>query len=470
MAINVKIVAIAVVAVVAVAGVGGFFLMNNGGSSDEEVYTDGSLWILGNANDDATIDNADVQAVKDLIEEIKNGKNINIADYKMYDADNNGKIDSDDVAQIEKLINGTATFIGYKNIDNDYINFKVSKDGKYNIILNGRCVAEELLVMINKNPARYPIVGICNQCRTYNEQLQLMGEGVTITSETKTATEFEILGNIENRVTGDIVLCMGSKGYYNDGLEAKVQGDDRVQITRLPSWEGNTMSGALTWGYLLGSQGTYSGVSAWEAVQEYATWASKYIDVIVNEVEKIPADQRKTILNLTITEDSGAYVYKVQGKGTDPYYYTSMSGGKNLAGYFGETGITGNASATPDSIAQYAKNVDVIILQTPSQDAYAPNAKTMVEGGLATGIKALDGFVSPDTDIYSLSFMIFNGAPYVLSMIQYAQYLYPDNSVFSSFDIEKAIGEYLKIIGWDKRTDLGDMCLYVGPSHTTTKI
>ncbi|MCQ2070894.1 MAG: dockerin type I repeat-containing protein [archaeon] len=465
---------IAIVAAIVVVAAGYMVLFNGDNNEKEEKVSDndGSLWILGNANGDSRIDSKDVSLIEDLV---KKGGSIDINEYKMYDANNDGKITSADVTQVKALIAGTAKVISYKNIDGECRDFKVSSTGNYNIILNGRCVAEEIILLINKNPARYNIVAACKQCETYDEQLQLWAQNPKLTksADKNGATDFEILSNIEKDLAAagnhdPIVLCMGSIGYYNKDLEEKVKGDETVHITRLPSWEGNTMSGILTWGYLFGSQGSYKGTSAWQAAMDYEAWALKYLDPITEMAEKLTT--KKTMLNVSIKEETpGVFTYSVQGPGSDPYVYSSKAGADNLGLKFGAPGQTGNVSTTKDAIAQYAKNVDVVISQILA-DAYAPTAQKSCDNTLDMTIRALNGWVSPNTDVYAMSFMIFNGAPYVLSMIQYAKMLYNDNSVIAGIDFDKALNEYLKLVGWDKRTDLNDMVLLSSVGHTTIKV
>ena len=61
------------------------------------------------------------------------------------------------------------------------------------------------------------------------------------------------------------------------------------------------------------------------------------------------------------------------------------------------------------------------------------------------------------------------GPACVVSMVFFAKAFFPDASVFSNFDADKAFEEYLKMAGWDDRTDISDIICY-GPGHTTKPI
>lgn len=109
---NNKIIAIAAVVVILVAGIGValFSMGNNGGNSSSEV--DAVVVIYGNANNDAYINDDDVEFVQNILD----GKAAWDRSKNPYaDADNDGQITSKDIDQIKMIINNEKGRIWYHN-------------------------------------------------------------------------------------------------------------------------------------------------------------------------------------------------------------------------------------------------------------------------------------------------------------------------------------------------------------------
>jgi len=98
-----KIITVLVVSILVIAGIGVvFYMFNNAGNNDRRALLSDSLEVYGNANDDWTIDNKDVEYVERII----NGE---VEESQFADANRDGKIDSKDIDQIKALANDTAT-------------------------------------------------------------------------------------------------------------------------------------------------------------------------------------------------------------------------------------------------------------------------------------------------------------------------------------------------------------------------
>jgi hypothetical protein len=93
----------------------------------------------------------------------------------------------------------------------------------------------------------------------------------------------------------------------------------------------------------------------------------------------------------------------------------------------------------------------------------------MVINAVALTINEFDGYISPETDLYSLSFMVTTGPACVVSNVFFAKTFYPENEAFAAFDADQAFAEFLEMAGWADRTDISDIVCY-GPGHTTTPI
>lgn len=100
---NVTMIAIALVAVVAIAGAA-VFILNGNGEGGEELLDKTALPIYGNANDDTTIDQKDIDLIQKMIDE-----SIPLEDYPFADADRDGAVTSKDIAIVQKIINGENT-------------------------------------------------------------------------------------------------------------------------------------------------------------------------------------------------------------------------------------------------------------------------------------------------------------------------------------------------------------------------
>ncbi len=96
-----------------------------------------------------------------------------------------------------------------------------------------------------------------------------------------------------------------------------------------------------------------------------------------------------------------------------------------------------------------------------------PGCDGIVVNSVQYCIDEFDGYISYNTDIYSLSFMVTTGPACVVSMVAFAKMFYPDAAAFADFDADEAFAEYLEMAGWDERTDISDIIMY-GPGNTTT--
>lgn len=104
---KVMIIAIAVIAVVAIAGAAVFILNgNNGGGGD--ILEKTKLPIYGNANGDEVIDGKDIDLINDMI-----ASSIPLSDYPFADADRDGKVTSNDVSIVKKIMAGEKTDVTF---------------------------------------------------------------------------------------------------------------------------------------------------------------------------------------------------------------------------------------------------------------------------------------------------------------------------------------------------------------------
>lgn len=110
---NSKLLAIIVAVIVCVAGASVALLTFDNNDNTSDVEKTGRLMIFGNANNDDTIDEKDI----DLIDNIISTGIWNKAENPYADADNSSKVDEDDVTFVHSMIDKTASSIYYLDVD-----------------------------------------------------------------------------------------------------------------------------------------------------------------------------------------------------------------------------------------------------------------------------------------------------------------------------------------------------------------
>ena len=454
---------IAAIAVIAIAAAA-VLLMNNGGGGGEDkpaetvdsYSSDPILWIRGNCDGDKDIDSKDV----DVINAVIKAKGTASA-YPWCDANNDGKIDSGDAAAVQAMINGTAKTLYFKDIDGDVESFTVRDS--VNIVAVNKCQAEDVLMVINKD-AKSKIVGGDQQVYKYNNEVALnfgsdasKGE-VLVTGTSNGEVQAEVVSTLV-KTYGHVEICLGSAGSYGKNLENDFGNNPAVSIVRLPSWEDGTLSGVMTYGYLFGG---VQDNSCWEQALKYYDWYMGYYEPIIEEVAKIPAGDRPKVLTVYVKDCYPGATNKVLSKTSGDFERSVECGGNNVGEFFG----TGYVAFTAEDMAacQKTKGLDKIIVE-PS-GIYGDGGEQAVKDAVQLGINELKGYISDDTEIYSLSFMVTAGPGCPVSFVFFAKTFFPDNPVFKAFDTDKAFQEYLRLIGWADRTDVSKICSY-GPGFVT---
>ncbi len=450
----------AVVAIIAIAAAA-ILLTNNGGGNEKEDDTSVDsyssspvLWIRGNSDGDKDIDADDVRVINAVIK--AGGK---AGAYPWCDANNDGVIDGKDASAVQSMIDGKATTLYYKNIDGEIRSFTV-RDG-VNIVAVNKCQAEDVLIVINKDP-KSKIVGGDQQVRKYNNEVALnfgtdpsKGE-VLVTGTSNGEVQAEVVSTLI-KTYGHVEICLGSAGSYGKNLENDFGKNPDVSIVRLPSWEEGTLSGVMTYGYLFGG---VQKNSCWQQAEKYYDWYMSYYEPIVKEVAKIADKDKPKILTVYVENCYPGATNKVLSKTSGDYERSIECGGNNVGDYFG----TGYVAFTPEDMAacQKTRGLDMIIVE-PS-GIYGEGGEQAVKDAVQLGIDQVKGYVNENTAIYSLSFMVTAGPGCPASFVFFAKTFYPDNAVFKNFDTDKAFQEYLSLIGWADRSDVSKICSY-GPGY-----
>ncbi len=306
--IGIAIVAILVVAVAALVLTGAF---DKKVVPDEGNETD--LTILGNADLDDDIDNDDVKAIEYIIE---NGGTVD--KYPYADANNDGKIDSDDVAFAKDMVAKKEQRIYYYNVDGKIASVKYPVTGT-------------IIPTYNKTVEALRTLGCTSQIIALDD----------FTYEWPTYfPELMNLPSIGNRFTPnvekilelnpDAYLC-GTTKWFAKTLEEDL-GNAKTDVIRLPTWEeGKVLSGMLTLGYILQKE---------DQAAKYLDWANGVLDVVNSVVaDKTDSEKPRVLVqdadNVLTTKKSGSGQYEnsvkaggyniVKDIGSDSEYYTKLT-------------------------------------------------------------------------------------------------------------------------------------------------
>ncbi len=347
------IIIVAIVAIIAIAAAA-FFLTNNGGNNSgpsddpgdntqnasenlknlttklDSLYNQSAsyparLMILGNADLDDDIDNADVAAIEKLI---KNG--YTYTDSYFADANYDGIIDSKDVAMVKELID-------YKNYKGkvNYLNcdYYIRTYDMGAPLYLANTLTQSLQIMMILCPDK--IVSTDDRCHKwknigtfYKEFESVLDYGdennkdkMGSIGDRRTYTAEHILEVSREYANGYLTAWLQSNR-SNTNIEDGVAGTN-TQIVRLPGWEkGAVVNGVLTAGYLF---------HAYDKAVEYTTWHDGIWNDIQNRIAKIPESERKKVVVLTMGDTDNPQpttydmLYKPAGEYMDAMYSGCVS-------------------------------------------------------------------------------------------------------------------------------------------------
>jgi len=408
-------------------------------------YSDARLWILGNANGDMVIDSKDIEIINDAI-----AKKATVEQAPMCDANNDKAITADDVEFVESLIDGTAVYVNYYNVDGKICEFYVYE--KINAVALHRCVVRSATVLANfDNDVK--IVGMDSSPYgeiEFNVSKNYPGvENVGVIKE----MDSEKFASLQSKYmkTDDecLVILIGTVDYYLNNLETWAENYD-YQVIRMPTWEHHPTEGILTTAYLfagVGNNNDRNDDTCWNHALKYGDWAFKYLDKIEEQSSKLKEDDKMKILGIYTTTVNYEHTDQTRGPKSGDYENYAACGGNNIATRFGPAS---NQAWTMENIASYCKDLDVLVLM--SANCFSEKSFN-VNDDMKELTEKMNGYVKKGCKVYAMTWAL-NGAPFVVQMAYYAHVLMPDNKEISSMNVTDAWNEYLKLVGWDKRTDI----------------
>ena len=408
-------------------------------------YSDARLWVLGNADGDMDIDANDKTIINNAVTQGATKEQA-----PMCDANNDGAISSLDADFVQTMIDGSASFVYYYNVDGKICKFFV-KDNIRMIAIH-RCVVRSATVLANCTNDKVNIVGMdktpfseveFNVATNYPGCIDV-GDYKQWSSET-VATHLSNLGGDAS----NIVYCVGTVDYYLPDLEtwATTYG---FQVVRIPTWEHHPAEGILTTAYLfsgVGASNERNDTTCWNHALKYGDWAFKYIDKIEAESSKIAEKDKLKVLGVYSTTRNYEHKNQTRGPNSGDHENFITCGGNSIATRFGDKAAV---DWTMENLATYCDDLDVLILMgancfSSKQFDMNDDTKDMTD--------MVNGYVKKGCKVYTMTWAL-NGAPYIVQLAYYAKILMPDSAALSDINMTTVWNEYLQLIGWNNRTDL----------------
>ncbi|MCQ2070539.1 MAG: hypothetical protein MJZ68_05375 [archaeon] len=332
MALNTKVMVAAIAAIIIVVAVAAFVLLGNGNGgsddTDDDKFVNASqdgysrLAIVGNADMDDVLDNADVAFLKKVI----NGE----AEPNRYcDMNADGRIDNKDLDLLKDLIAGKATSLGYINVKDERC--KVAVPIK-NVAIGFRRTSEMvgflagsdiIKAMTEGTKAQFYYVGFTDEAKA-----NIINPGQNNDGNVTRESLLEVYKKFQNN--GGLTIFGDSNGMVKE-MEDCAAG--LMDVVRLPCTEGDRIAeGMVTLGYML----AYNSPDA-KAIKDRTSYWLDLNDStdakITAAVSKIAEKDRVPgiiVLNNLSTATEGAF--KIRGVGLSEYEFTVKCGCNNYAG------------------------------------------------------------------------------------------------------------------------------------------
>ena len=256
------------------------------------LYHDGNaeyparLMIMGNVNGDDTIDSADLELARLLVD-----TDCDYVENFLADANYDGLIDGNDIDMIMQLMdhNGYSGIVNYINCD-----FKVKKYDMGVPVRTSNILTQTLQMLCILAPET--VIAVDDRCTNGPT-----AHG-TYWKEFASVLDYSKLGNVGSHKSpnaerylmvakeyggGYLTAVMNSEYAQNTGYIDEQLAGSNVQIVRIPSWErGAVDNGMLTLGYL---------IHRFDRAYEWVQWHDSYLDAIMEKVATLTDDQRKRV-------------------------------------------------------------------------------------------------------------------------------------------------------------------------------
>ncbi len=327
---------------------------------------------------------------------------------ELADGKYDGRINMQDVTQIELVILGKEKELTYIDCDGDAatVNMPVEK-----IVVAYNNNAEMVRVL----EATDGVVGVCDDILKYPVYFPDMSEKPCVGRR----FDFDVEAILE--LEPDIVFT-GTRAWYTPDLEDKLKGTG-IDVVRLSSWEYNrVLAGIMKLGYILDEE---------ENAYEYREWHNECTGTVTERVSEISEDEK---LRVFVDRPGGTSV----GKGSGYAETVEMAGGINLASSLGDL-------TYPEVDLEWVidQNPDVIV-GISFEGNYETDDVSVIRARYdeiigTTGFEYIDA-VKNDR-VYVTHYIIQLGPSYPVGVTYLAKWFYPD--LFEDLDPQEIHQEYI---------------------------
>ena len=339
---NVKIIAVVAVAIIAAGAVAGVFIMNNQGDDTKKSDARFALQILGNANEDYTLDGKDIKIIEKIIAgELKS------EDYPYADANNDKEVNDADKQIVQDLIDKKEGSVAY------VVNLDSRKDDQSEIVTKVTYPLKKI-VPYGVNIVE-PIIAIGGGeavaayfASGYPVQEKSM-KGVDLKGGTRSIsdTAWKNFLSTDAKVGFDaFILTYDARAQVKDTHVADLNKAEIPILTYAAASPNGEANAAVTIGFLIGGNSEKLG-------QKYAEIYNQVLDDIENKIGT-PADDKKTVyLGMTmyasVCQNSSTYQEPAIAAQGLPYYKTDATFATTYKG----------TSSTASTSVEQISNIDV---------------------------------------------------------------------------------------------------------------
>ena len=329
-----QMVAIGVVAVVLIGGLSVAFVLNDDDDDNpptNEFTTSALFPVFGNANEDLKLDGADMAIIQSIID-----GNAKFEDYPLADANDDGKINSKDIAQIGKLINNESCTVTVVGLDKDDKQVKVKMDFP---VKNTLSFGTNMALTIVNAGASDSVVGVLDGL-SYEKAAQKTisdnkDQGVLVDlglsrSNIDSAVLINGISGLDNELgknnekIGALFLDHSARGL--DEFMGTVF--DEIPVLRLAVADPlEEIYASRLIGFLTGNDAV---------AYDYAEKSIEIIDYVMNAVKNVPDNEKKNYICMTmgiyICENDSEYNVVGEYAGATPYYKVNSTFAEKYVG------------------------------------------------------------------------------------------------------------------------------------------
>lgn len=454
---NTKLLAIGAVIIIVAAGASAYFLMNKKDDKFPNEYPGTYMTVLGNANEDLAIDDADVTAIEKVIAD----GNIDYKKNYMCDANHDKSIDANDVEFVKKIIAAQVSddwsavgSVYYVNVDYDIVSYDMTKTNK--VITLIAPPLDTVLAMGGKDL----VVGFDNRITTgkyHAEYADTFNFSSMVDVGDCKDPDTEVITKAASDNGGSMNVVCGTKDTYGPKMETKFK-DTGIQVIRIASWEyGGTLYGLMTLGFLLKKTD--------EAKQYYDFYQG--IANVVKEIVNEAPDAKKAAGGTNGVAVAYGYVDELSLLGRYTGEYANLmaldpydSGGEFLNGK--NSGGHGDTIDNESVLAMYQQNhlrKLILMVGMPFQvTGDAQSSAKYIKSVYDSWNSKLDSSTMPELEICVCGYSMSSGVSEVLNRLVLSYYLYNDTFLahFGCADqasaqakIEEYANQYCQKIGID---------------------